>query len=79
MNRPSNVKSEMKMMTMDDNHFAMWKEFIERHHHGELINPNTKDMSKEKKLFTLSTKFQLTHKFFKHFGYFIDNDFRVYV
>ena len=37
------------------------------------------DMFKEKKPFMLSTKFQLTEEFFKHFGHFIDNDFKVYV
>ena len=79
MNRPVDVKAELQLMTMDDAHFAMWREFIERHHCGELINPNTRDMYKEKQSFTLSTKFQLTCEFFKHFGHFTDEDFKVYV
>ena len=64
---------------MEDEHFSMWKEFIERHHRGELINPDWGEMFKEKKPFTLFSKFQLTHEFFKHFGHFTDNDFKVYV
>ena len=64
---------------MEDEHFSMWKEFIERHHQGELINPDSGEMFKEKKSFTLSSKFQLTREFFKYFGYFTDNDFKVYI
>ena len=79
MNGPANVKSELRIMTMEDAHFAMWKEFIERHHRGELINPDTGDMYKDKQPFTFSTKFQLTREFFKHFGNFTDADFKVYV
>ena len=36
-------------------------------------------MFKEKRPFILSSKFQLTLEFFKHFGHFINNDFKVYV
>ena len=67
------------MMTVEDVHFSMWKEFIKKHHRGELINPDTSDMYKEKAPFTLSSKFQFTQEFFKHFGHFTDLDFLVYV
>ena len=79
VNRPADVKSELRMITMEDDHFSMWKEFIERHHRGELINPDSREMFKEKKPFILSSKFQLTREFFKHFGHFTDDDFKVYV
>ena len=79
VNGPVDVKSELRMITVEDEHFSMWKEFIERHHRGELINPNSGEMFKEKKPFTLSSTFQLTRKFFKHFGHFTDDDFKVYV
>ena len=79
MNGPADVKSELRIMTVEDAHFTMWKEFIERHHRGELINHNTGDMYKDKQPFTLSAKFQLTREFFKHFGHFTDADFKVYV
>ena len=46
MNGPADVKSGI--MTVEDAHFMMWKEFIERHHHGELTNPNIGDMYKDK-------------------------------
>ena len=45
---PIDVKSEIRMMTVDDEHFAMWKEFIEWHHRRELINLDTGDMFKDK-------------------------------
>ena len=57
MNGPANVKSELRIMTMEDAHFAMWKEFIEKHHRRELINLDTGDMYKDKQPFTLSAKF----------------------
>ena len=79
MNGPAGVKSELRMITVEDEHFSMWKEFIERHHRGELINPDSGEMFKDKKPFTLSSKFQLTREFFKHFGHFTNNDFKVYV
>ena len=79
MNGPADVKSELRIMTVEDAHFAMWKEFIERHHLRELINPDTCDMYKDKQPFTLSAKFQLTWEFFIHFGHFADADFKVYV
>ena len=64
VNGPADVKNELRMITVEDEHFSMWKEFIERHHWGELINPNSGEMFKEKKPFILSSKFQLTRKFF---------------
>ena len=53
MNGPANVKSELCIIIVEDAHFAMWKEFIERHHRGELINPDIGDMYKDKQPFTL--------------------------
>ena len=79
VNGLADVKSELRMITVEDEHFSMWKEFIERHYRWKLINPDTGEMFKEKKPFTLSSKFQLTSEFFKDFGHFTDNDFKVYV
>ena len=79
VNGPTDVKSELRMITVEDKHFSMWKEFIKQHYRGELINPDSGEMFKDKKPFTLSSKFQLTREFFKHFGHFTDNDFKVYV
>ena len=70
MNGPADVKSELRIMTVEDAHFAMWKEFIKRHHHGELTNPNSGDMYKDKQPCTLSAKFQLTRGFFQIFWAF---------
>ena len=79
VNGPADLKSKLRMITMEDEHFSMWKEFIERHHWEELINPDTGEMFKEKKPFTQSSKLQLTSELFKHFDHFTDNDFKVYV
>ena len=79
MNGLADVKSKLRMTTVEDEHFSMWKEFIKRHHRGELINLDMGEMFKEKRSFTLSSKFQLTCEFFKHFGYFTDNNFKVYI
>ena len=68
-NMPADIKSKLRMITVEDEHFSMWKEFIERHHQGELINPNMEEMFKEKRPFILSSKFQLTCEFFKLFGH----------
>ena len=66
VNGSVDVKSELSMIIVEDFHFVMWKEFIERHHRGKLINPDTRDMYKDKAPFTLSSKFQLTREFFKN-------------
>ena len=79
MNGLADVESELRIMIVEDAHFTMWKEFIKRHHCGELINPDTSDMYKDKQPFTLSAKFQLSREFFKHFGHFTDTDFKVYI
>ena len=57
INGPVDVKNELRMITVEDEHFSMWEEFIERHHRRELINPDTEKMFKEKNPFTLSSKF----------------------
>ena len=76
---PSDLKSEMRIITLEDEHFDMWREFVERHHKEELINPDTLAMYKEKAPFIASTKFHLNREFFKHFGYFTNEDFKSYV
>ena len=75
----SDIKSEIQIITLEDDHFAMWQEFIENHHSGELINPDTGKMYREKEGFKLNPKFYLNREFFKHFGHFTDADFKVYV
>ncbi len=75
---PSDLKSEIKIITVADDHFALWKEFLEKHHSGSLINPDTMMKYNEAKNFKLNYKFQLNREFFKHFGHFTDFDFKVY-
>ena len=48
VNGLADVKSELRMIIVEDEHFSIWKEFIERHHWGKLINPDSGEMFKEK-------------------------------
>ena len=40
---PSDVKNEIKIITVIDDHFELWKEFLSKHSSEELINPETRD------------------------------------
>ena len=37
----SDLKNEVKIITSPDELFGLWKEFLEMHTIGSLINPNT--------------------------------------
>ena len=52
VNGLADVKSKLRMIIVKDEYFSMWKEFIEQHHRGELINLDTGEMFKEKRPFT---------------------------
>ena len=64
VNKPTNVKSEIRMMTVDDEYFAVWKEIIERHHWGELINLDIGDMFKDNGSVTIESPMPHTILYF---------------
>jgi hypothetical protein len=37
----SDLQNEVKIITSPDELFGLWKEFLDRHTTGALINPNT--------------------------------------
>jgi hypothetical protein len=59
--------------------FALWKEFLERHSTGALINPDTMEKFNLAKNFKVTKNFTLAHEFFKPLGHLTDNDLMVFV
>jgi hypothetical protein len=59
--------------------FAFWKEFLERHSIGALINPDTMEKFNLAKIFKVTKNFTLAREFFKPLGHLIDNDLKVFV
>ncbi len=79
MKGPSNVKNEMKIMSVADNHFQLWVEFFSKHSSRDLINPDTLLPFNVAKGFKLNKMFTLSREFFKHLGHFTDEDLKTYV
>ena len=75
---PSDVKSEIKILTVTDDHCELWEEFLLKHSSGDLINLMTWEPYNCTKGFR-KKGFSLQHEFFKHLGHFIDKDLKVYV
>ena len=73
----SDIKYEMKLMTLPDDHYAMWEEFLTKHSNGDLINPETLRPYREAK--GVKKRFTLQREFFKHMGHFTDEDLKAYV
>ena len=67
------------MITLEDDHFSMWQEFIKKHHTRHLINLDTGKVYKEKEGFKMSPNFYLNREFFKYFGHFIDAEYKTYM
>jgi hypothetical protein len=67
------LKNEVKIITSPNETFELWKEFLEKHSTGGLINPDTRVWFKVTKNFTLA------QEFFKHLRHFTDEDLKVFV
>ena len=74
---PADIKYEMKVMTLPDDHYAMWEEFLTKHSNGDLINPETLQPYRQAK--GVKKRFTLQREFFKHLGRFTDEDLKAYV
>ena len=61
-------------MTSPDETFELWKEFLEKHSTGGLINPDTGDQFNQAKNFKVTKNFTLAREFFKHLRHFTDKD-----
>jgi hypothetical protein len=53
----ADIKYEIKVITLPDDYYAMWEEFLTKHSNGDLINPETLQPYRQakgvKKRFTL--------------------------
>jgi hypothetical protein len=55
----ADLKNEVKIITSPDETFELWKEFLEKHSTGGLINPDTGDRFNQVKNFKLTKNFTL--------------------
>ena len=59
VNGLAHVKNELQLITIDNKHFSLWKGFFTSSRGTTVessLNPDTRDMYKEDKPFTLSAK-----------------------
>jgi hypothetical protein len=75
----ADLKNKVKIITSPDETFELWKEFLEKHSTGGLINPDTGDRFNQAKNFKVTKNFTLGREFFKHLGHFMDDDLKVFV
>jgi hypothetical protein len=64
------LKNEIRITIVADDHFMLWQEFLEKHVASPLINPDTGLCFNEAKSFKVSAKTLLHQEFFKTFGSF---------
>ena len=79
MREIADLKNEVKIITSPDETFELWKEFLEGHSTGSLINPDTLVRFNQAKNFKVTKNFTLAREFFKHLGHFTDEDLKVVV
>lgn len=74
---PADLKYEIKVITLPDDHYAMWEEFLTKYSNGDLINPETLQPYREAK--GVKKRFTLQREFFKRMGHLTDEDLKAYV
>jgi hypothetical protein len=75
----ADLKNEVKIITSLDETFNLWKEFLEKHSIGGLINPDIGVRFNQAKNFKVTKNFTLAREFSKHLGNFTDKDLKVFV
>jgi hypothetical protein len=75
----SDLKNEVKITTSPDKIFELWKEFLDKHSNGGLINRDTGVRFNQVMNFKVTKNFTLAWEFFKHLGHFMDEDLKVFV
>jgi hypothetical protein len=75
----ADLKNKVKIITSLDETFELWKEFLEKHSTGGLINLDTGVSFNQAKNFKVTKNFILAREFFKHLGHFTDEDLIVFV
>ena len=68
----SDLKNEVKIITLPDELFGLWKEFLEMHTTGFLVNLDTMERFNQVKYFKLTKNFTLACEFFKPLGWVLD-------
>ena len=77
--RISDLKNEVKIITLPDELFGLSKEFLEIHTTGSLINPDTMKRFNQVKHFKVMKNFKLARKFFKPLGHLTNYNLKVFV
>ena len=75
----SDLKNEVKIITLPDELFGLWKEFLEMYTTRSLINPDTMERFNQVKNFKVMKNFTLAHEFFKPLKHLTDYDLKVFV
>jgi hypothetical protein len=75
----SDLKNKVKIIISPNETFELWKEFLEKHSIGGLINLDTLARFNQAKNFKVTKNFTLVCEFFKHLGHFTDEDLKVFV
>ena len=79
MRKIFDFKNEVKIITFPNEIFELWKEFLEKHSIGSLINPVTLARFNQAKNFKVTKNFTLDREFFEYLGHFTDEDLKVFV
>jgi hypothetical protein len=66
-------------MTVPNEYFLLWEEFLKKHAVIELINPDIGLPFNKAKAFKVSAKTLLHREFFKHLGHFMDEDLKAFL
>ena len=69
----TNVKTEIKIITLPDHIFRLWNDFLVSYSEGRLIDPCTRQEYRPDKRFNPKTC-SLKQEFFRHSGHFLDTD-----
>jgi hypothetical protein len=75
----SDLKNEVKIITSPNELFGLWKEFLDTHTMGDLINPDTMEKFNQAKNFKVTKNFTLAREFFKPLGHLTDKNLKVVV
>lgn len=70
------LKNEIKLITLPDEKWKLWKEFLTKYPEGETIDPVSKKLFKELDDFSRKS-LSLKREFFKHLGLLTDRDLEV--